>query len=42
MAQVVAYRTLGPAMALGNVATCLALWISKRTQAAAQRTKSEG
>jgi MFS family permease len=39
MAQVMAYRTLGPAMALGNLVTCLALWISQRTQAAAQRTQ---
>ena len=41
LAQVMAYRTLGPAMALANVATCLALWISKRTQSAAQRIKIE-
>lgn len=41
-AQAMAYRTLGPAMAFGNVVTCLALWISKRSQAAAQRAEAEG
>jgi hypothetical protein len=41
MAQVMAYRTLGPAMALGNGVTCLALWISKRTQNRLQRTQIE-
>ena len=39
-AQVMAYRTLGPAMAAGNLISCFALWMSKRTQAAAQRTKA--
>jgi len=37
IAQAMAYRTLGPIMALANVATCLALWFSKRVQSAANR-----
>jgi hypothetical protein len=37
MAQAMAYRTLGPIMALANVATCLALWFSKRSQSVANR-----
>jgi DHA2 family methylenomycin A resistance protein-like MFS transporter len=37
MAQAMAYRTLGPIMALANVATCLALWFSKRSQTVANR-----
>lgn len=36
MARLVGYRTLGPAMALGNIVTCLALLISKRLQRAAK------
>jgi hypothetical protein len=34
LAQVIGYRTLGPTMALANGVTCLALWISQRTQIA--------
>ena len=37
-AQAMGYRKLGPLMALGNVVTCLALWISKRSQAASDRS----
>ena len=36
LAQVIGYRTLGPAMALAHVIACLALWLAKRSQTAAQ------
>jgi len=41
LAQVIGFRTLGPAMALANVVACLALWISKRSQAAARPQTQE-
>ena len=41
LAQVIGFRTLGPAMALANVVACLALWISKRSQTAV-RSQTNG
>ncbi|MEI8251748.1 MAG: MFS transporter [Synechococcus sp. ELA057] len=41
MAEIIAYRALGPAMAVSNVVACLALWVSKQTQTAALRRAAE-
>jgi len=39
-AQAMAYKSLGPIMAVCNLVTCLALWISKRSQSATARSQT--